>query len=166
MDKYLVTGIVPFGDPNQINQALRGNSAFDGLHLTIIGSASHREVGESWDSSFGHGGVVEVLHCGSAYPESAILTGRSGTGVPGLTTQSATITVIQHPTVFDYLRDLELPYDLAVNYNLAIAAGRNVVVCEVFSEDVGNVERAFYGLGFRNIRTIASKQPEPVLTGG
>lgn len=158
MTAYIVTGIAAFGDPNQINQALREHSAFDGLRLTIIGSSSHGELGEAGEGGPAHTGIVEVVHGGSAYPEGAILTGRAGTGVPGFTTGLPTIAFIEHPTVFDYLRDLELPYDLAVNYNLAIAAGRNIVACEVPREKASTVEQVFHDLGLRNIHTIAPRE--------
>lgn len=162
MAAYIVTGIAAFGDPNQINQALRGHNAFDGLRLTIIGSSSHGELGEAGEGGHVHPGIVEVVHGGRAYPHGAILRGQAGTSVPGVTTGFPTIAFIDHPTVFDYLRDLELPYDLAVNYNLAIAAGRNVVACEVSREKMGIVELAFQDLGLRNIHTIAPKEAQLV----
>ena len=165
MSKYLVTGtgIAPLGDPNELNGILRADPVLNGLRMTIIGSSSRGDIAPPWVHSFVHTGIVEVVDGGSTFPLSAMNTGQSGTGVPGITTGSPSITFIEHPTVFDYLCDLELPYDLAVNYNLAIEAGRNVVVCEVPIKQAGAVEAAFHLHGLRNVHMVMSAKLEVAL---
>lgn len=76
------------------------------------------------------------------------------------------MTFIEHPTVFDYLRDLDLPYDLAVNYNLAIEAGRSIVVCVVPADSADTVQQAFHDLQFRNVHKIVLKQGEVAAVAG
>ena len=155
MSKYLVTGIAPVGDPNALNRALREDRVLAGLRLTIVGSLARGDLSPARSHPFEHTGIVEVVDS-STYPQGSIHTGQSGTGVPGITASSPSITFIEHPTVFDYLRDLDLPYDLAVNYNLAIEAGRNVVVCEVEQGQASAVEAAFHVHGLRNVHAVAT----------
>ena len=158
MLKYLVTGIAPRGDPKAINSQLRADRILDGLRLTIVASSSRGDLAQPWDHAFVHTGIVEIVDSGS-YPHGTIHTGQSGTGVPGITSAPPSMTFIEHPTVFDYLVDLKLPHDLAVNYNLAIEAGRNVVVCEVPDAQAGAVAAAFHLHGLRNVHTV---EPAPV----
>lgn len=163
MSKYLVTGIAPLGDPNALNRALRKERDLAGLRLTIVGSLARGDISAARNGPFVHTGIVEVVDS-STYPQSSIHTGQNGTTVPGINASSPSITFIEHPTVFDYLRDLDLPYDLAVNYNLAIEAGRNVVVCEVEHAQAAAVEAAFHHHGLRNVHTVARALAEVALT--
>jgi hypothetical protein len=161
MASYLVTGIATHADPEEINRQLGSVPGLAGLRFTIVGSASHRAAGESLRV---HSGIFEVISGGSGHPAGESLSGRFGTGVPGMSTSS--MTFIEHPTVFDYLRDLDLPYDLAVNYNLAIEAGRSIVVCVVPADSADTVQQAFHDLQFRNVHKIVLKQGEVAAVAG
>jgi len=158
MPRYLVTGIAPVADPGAINKTLRAAPALAGVRFTIVGSSARGDVASQRGRAYEHTGIVEVIEGGSAYPQSGLHTGQSGTGVPGINASSPSITFIEHPTVFDYLCDLELPYDLAVNYNLAIEVGRSVVVCAPADGQVLAVEAAFHENGLRNVHSVAAPE--------
>lgn len=153
MASFLVTGIAADRDPGDVDRRLRSVPALAGLRFTIVGSASRGDIGEPERV---HSGIVEVIDGGSGHPAGGSITGRFGTGVPGMSSPS--ITFIEHPTVFDCLRDLNLPYDLAVNYNLAIEAGRSIVVCDAPNDIADAIRQAFHDLQFRNVHTIAVPQ--------
>lgn len=161
MASYLVTGIATGADPQEINRQLGSVPALAGLRFTIVGSASRRNVDEPLRV---HSGIFEVTNRGGVHPAGESLSTRFGTGVPGMSSPS--MTFIEHPTVFDYLRDLDLPYDLAVNYNLAIEAGRSIAVCEAPADTADTVQQAFHDLQFRNVHKIALKERAAAGVGG
>src|SRR5579872_3123951 len=112
MADYLVTGIAPVKDAVQAAQMLAG-AALDESRLSMVTKTS----GPALASQEGHAGAPSLSST------STIMTGSSGTGVPGMGGSRPSLSSLSSQGgVPDYLGGLPLiPADQAANFNIAIA---------------------------------------------
>lgn len=142
MPEFLVTGIAPTSDPAQL-EALIEQCNCDRERLAIITKASTQA------------GRRGVDHAGGATlaASSTIMTGSSGTGVPGMSSSGASLSSSGRGEVQDYLGGLPLiPSDQAHNFNVAIAEGRSLVTYKAEPDEASTVEAAFRQAGLRNVK--------------
>jgi hypothetical protein len=150
--EYLVTGIAPTADPAQVTQMLAG-SALDDARLSTVTKTSAQAHMHATEH---HGGP-------SLSSASTIMTGSSGTGVPGVGGAHASLSSFSgHGSVTDYLGGLPLiPPDQAEHFNIAIAEGRTLVMYKATPEEAPQAEAAFRTAGLRNVKIFRPKEPIP-----
>lgn len=144
---YLVTGIAPTSNSDEILQLL-AKSQLENERLSIITKAQVQAR------------FREEHSVGSLQSSSTIMTGSSGTGVPGIGGSRASLSSLAgHADVPDYLGGLPLiPSDQAHNYNIAIAEGRALVTYKATAETAPAAETAFRDAGLRKVKTFRPKE--------
>ena len=149
MAEYLVTGIAPTADAAQVSQMLAG-SALDEARLSTVSKTSAQTAAKGG----GHGGAPSLSS------SSTIMTGSSGTGVPGIGGSHASLgSPSAHGSVGDYLGGLPLiPPGQAEHFNIAIAEGRTLVMYKAAPEEAPQVESAFRAAGLRNVKIFKPKE--------
>lgn len=151
MADYLVTGIAPTANAAHVSEMLAG-AALDETRLSTVTKASAQ-------MNLRGGGE----HAGgpSLSTASTIMTGSSGTGVPGMGGSHASLSSFSgHSAVPDFLGGLPLiPPEQAQHFNVAISEGRALVTYKATPEEAPNVEAAFRGAGLRNVKVFKPKQP-------
>ena len=148
MAEYLVTGIAPTGDAAQVSQMLAGSGLTE-ANLSVVTKASAQS------------GVRAGADRGgpSLNTASTIMTGGSGTGVPGVGGSHASLSSSGYASAADYLGGIPLiPADQAEHFNVAIAEGRALVMYKATPEEAPNVEAAFRAAGLRNVKLFKPKQ--------
>lgn len=140
--EWLVTGIAPTGDPEQI-KALLSQAEYDPERLSVISKADAKARSEAQAG-------------GPSFSSAAtIMTGSEGTSVPGMGSSGASLSAFSHASATDYLGGLPLiPRDQAQNYNIAIAEGRSLVTYKATPEEAPTVEAAFREAGLRKVKTF------------
>jgi hypothetical protein len=142
MTDFLVTGIAPTSDPAQLESILEQCNC-DKLRVSIITKAT-ATAGRHEDHAMG----------AALSASSTIMTGSSGTGVPGMG-RSASLSSFGGGGggVPDYLGGLPLiPPDQAHNFNVAIAEGRSLVTYKADEDEAPTVQTAFRQAGLRNVK--------------
>lgn len=141
MPDFLVTGIAPTSDPAKLEEILNTCNC-DRARLAFVTKAT------------GKMRLHEDHAVGSALSaSSAIMTGSSGTGVPGMGSSGASLNSFGHGAVPDYLGGLPLiPPDQAHNFNIAIAEGRCLVTYKADPDEAPAVQSAFRQAGLRNVK--------------
>ena len=144
MTDFLVTGIAPTSDPAQLESILEQCNC-DKERISIITKAAARA------------GRHEEHAMGAALSASStIMTGSSGTGVPGMGRSSASLSSFGGGgggSVPDYLGGLPfIPPDQAHNFNVAIAEGRSLVTYKADEDEAPTVQTAFRQAGLRNVK--------------
>ncbi|HLI97511.1 MAG TPA: hypothetical protein VKT72_15685 [Candidatus Baltobacteraceae bacterium] len=145
--QYLITGIAPAGA--QAAQLLAGTS----LDETRLSAVSKNSAAA---------GAVTGEHGGPSFSSSStIMTGSSGTGVPGIGGSNASLSSFAgHGGAPDYLGGVPLiPRDQAHNFNIAIAEGRTLVMYKAAPEEAPHIEAAFRNAGLRNVKVFRPKEP-------
>ena len=147
MSETLVTGIAPASDAQQIETMLGVGEKLEAAHLSIISKATH----STQAGGDQHGSGVTA--------SSTIMTGSSGTGVPGIGRGHASLSQFSgHAGFLDYLGGLPLiPPDQAQNYNVAIAEGRSLVTYKTTPEEAPQIEQLFRQAGLRNVKSFKSR---------
>lgn len=149
MQEYLVTGIAPTNDAQQIAAMLAG-SGLDEARLSSVSKASAQAR-------------ARAEHAGSSSfsNSSTIMTGSSGTGVPGVGGSHASLSSLSgHGSAPDYLGGVPLiPPDQAENFSIAIAEGRTLVMYKASPEEAPQAETAFRTAGLRNVKIFRPKAP-------
>jgi hypothetical protein len=150
--EYLVTGIAPGSDPAQVAQMLAGAALDDGRLSTVTKASAQANM----HAAEHHGGP-------SLSSASTIMTGSSGTGVPGMGGAHASLSSFSgHGSAPDYLGGLPLiPADQAEHFNIAIAEGRTLVMYKATPEEAPQVESVFRSAGLRNVKIFRPKEPIP-----
>lgn len=149
MAEYLVTGIAPTADAEHVSQMLAG-SALDQARL----SAVSRTSAQARMGADHHGGAPSLSS------SSTIMTGSSGTSVPGIGRSHASLgsPTGGHPAA-DYLGGVPLiPPDQAEHFNIAIAEGRTLVMYKAAPEEASQAEAAFRAAGLRNVKIFRPKE--------
>jgi hypothetical protein len=148
MAEYLVTGIAAVKDASAAAQMLAG-AALDPTCLSMVTKTS----GPSMAAKNDHFGGA------SFSGSSTIMTGSSGTGVPGVGGSNASLSSFSgHTGAPDYLGGVPLiPADQAANFNIAIAEGRTLVMYKAAPEEAPAVEAAFRAAGLRNVKIFKPK---------
>ncbi len=149
MPEYLITGIAPTGNAAQVAQMLAGSGLAE-ANLSVVTKSSAQT---STAAAAGHGAP-------SFNAASTIMTGSSGTGVPGVGGSHASLSSFGgHAAAADYLGGIPLiPAHQAEHFNVAIAEGRALVMYKATSEEAPNVEAAFRGAGLRNVKVFKPKE--------
>lgn len=143
MAEFLVTGIAPTADPAQLESILEQCNC-DKERVSIITKATVR-AGRHEDHAVG----------AALSASSTIMTGSSGTGVPGIGGSRASLSSFGggHGQVPDYLGGLPLiPPDQAHNFNVAIAEGRSLVTYKADEDEAPAVQTSFRQAGLRNVK--------------
>lgn len=148
MTEFLVTGIAPAKDAAQAAQMLEG-AALDESRLSMVTKTSGPSLAARDDHSGGP----------SLSSSSTIMTGSSGTGVPGVGGANASLSSFSgHGGAPDYLGGVPLiPADQAANFNIAIAEGRTLVMYKAAPDEAPAVEAAFRAAGLRNVKIFKPK---------
>jgi hypothetical protein len=143
----LVTGIAPTSDKTQV-EALLAKCQCDPQRLAIISKTGR--PGEGGE----HAGHPSFSNA------ATIMTGSSGTSVPGIGGSGASLSSFGgHAGGTDFLGGLPLiPVDEAQNYNVAIAEGRSLVTYKASDEETASIEAAFREAGLRRVKTFRSKE--------
>lgn len=149
MAEYLVTGIAPTANAAQIAELLE-SAHLDQTRLSTVTKASAQTRA-----------AQEHVGGPSLSTASTIMTGSSGTGVPGMGGSHASLSSFSgHSAVPDFLGGLPLiPPEQAQHFNVAISEGRALVTYKATPEEAPNVEAAFRGAGLRNVKVFKPKQP-------
>lgn len=144
MADYLVTGIAPTSDPAQLDTML-ANCNCDKERLSIVTKAT--AAGKGHDEHMVGAGLSS---------SSTIMTGSSGTGVPGIGGSNASLSSFGgYGEAPDYLGGLPMiPIDQARNFNVAISEGRSLVTYKATPEEAPAVEAAFRQAGLRNVKVF------------
>lgn len=148
MAEQLVTGIAQTSDPGELQRLLIEGATLDPARLAVINKMSPNHDGA--------GGGGHAFNAGAS-----IMTGSSGTGVPGMGSSHASLSsFVGHGATADYLGGLTLiPSDQAANYNIAISEGRSLVTYKAHPGEAEAVERAFREAGLRKVRTYSERVP-------
>lgn len=143
MAEYLVTGIAPVRDAAQAAQLLAG-AALDETRLSMVTKSS----GPAYSTRDEHSGSPSLSST------STIMTGSTGTGVPGVGGSHASLgSPTGHGSVPDYLGGLPMiPAHQAEHFNIAISEGRTLVMYKAAPEEAAEVEAAFRAAGLRNVK--------------
>ena len=144
MAEVLVAGIAQSRDPAQITKMLDVEGKLDAQRLAIITKDSHA------DSQAGHGRQSITM-------SANIMTGSSGTGVPGLGGSGASLSSFGGGggASTDYLGGLPMiAVDQAHHYNIAIAEGRSLVTYKATAEEAPEIEQRFRQAGLRNVKSF------------
>ncbi len=148
MSEYLVTGIAPTADAVQAANML-ADAALDETRLSAVSKTTAQ------------GRANADAHAGgpSLSASSTIMTGSSGTGVPGIGRSHASLgSPTAHASVTDYLGGLPLiPPGQAEHFNIAISEGRTLVMYKATPEEATKAETAFRGAGLRNVKIFKPK---------
>ena len=159
MAEYLVTGIAPTSDPQQLEKSLLESCKFDIDRLAVVTKVRQTAAHEESALRFVH--AAENTHSrGSSNSgmTAAIMSGSGGTSVPGIGGSNASLSSFsggsQAP---NYLGDLPVPHDARANYNTAIHEGRSVVTYKASAEEAPLMEQAFRACGLRNVKTFKPK---------
>ena len=148
MGEYLVTGIAPVKDAAQAAQLL-ADAPLDESRLSMVTKASGSALG----AGEGHSGGPSLSS------SSTIMTGSSGTGVPGMGGSNRSLSSLSsHEAAPDYLGGVPLiPADQAANFNIAISEGRTLVMYKAAPEEAPAIESAFRAAGLRNVKIFKPK---------
>lgn len=147
MPEILVTGISSTSDPAQLKLiAEQCNCSPERLAFVSKATAQHR--------------LHEEHAVGAALgASSTIMTGSSGTGVPGMGGGGPSLSAFGHGGAPDYLGGLPLiPPDQAQNFNIAIAEGRCLVTYKAEPDEAPTVQDAFRRAGLRNVKIFFSSR--------
>ncbi|HET9097213.1 MAG TPA: hypothetical protein VFN37_11155 [Candidatus Baltobacteraceae bacterium] len=148
MAEFLVTGIAPVRDAAQVTQLLAG-AALDEARLSMV----TKSTGPAYSTKDYQSGGPSLSSA------STIMTGSTGTGVPGMSGSHASLSSPSgHTAVPDYLGGLPLiPADQAEHFNIAISEGRTLVMYKAAPEEAAGVEAAFRAAGLRNVKIFKPK---------
>jgi len=143
MAEYLVTGIAQNSSAQQV-EAMVAQHALDAARVAVITKTAQAGGHE------GHGMRPGALSSGAS-----IMTGSSGTSVPGTGSSRASLGSYAHDEVPNYLGGLPLiPPDQAEHFNVAIAEGRTLVTYKATPDEAQAVESAFRAAGLRNVKVF------------
>lgn len=147
--EYLVTGIAPSGDAAQVTQML-ASSSLDQARLSMVTKATTQAREHA----------AEHLGAPSVSSASTIMTGSSGTGVPGMGGGHTSLSAFSgHAGVPDFLGGVPLiPPDQAEHFNIAISEGRSLVMYKATPEEAPHVQEAFRSAGLRNVKVFKPKE--------
>lgn len=159
MAEYLVTGIAPTSDPNQLESSLLASCKFDNERLAVITRARHTAAHEKSSLRFIHAEESSGgRHSMSSGMTAAIMSGSGGTSVPGIGGSNASLSSFSGGgSVPNYMGDLPVPHDARANYNMAIHEGRSVVAYKASEEEASQMEQGFRACGLRNVKVFKPK---------
>lgn len=162
MAEYLVTGIAPTSDPQQLEQMLTGcNCETERLAVVtkVRQTAAHNESPLRFIHAERSSGSHGTMGGGMT---AAIMSGSGGTSVPGIGGSNASLSSFSGgSSVPNYMGDLPVPHDSRENYNFAIHEGRSVVAYKASEEEAPAMEQAFRACGLRNVKLF---KPKPVVS--
>jgi hypothetical protein len=159
MAEYLVTGIAPTSDPQQLEHSLLESCKFDTERLAVVTKARQTAAHDESPLRFVHADTsVGGRHAMSSGMTAAIMSGSGGTSVPGIGGSNASLSSFSGGSnVPNYMGDLPVPHDARQNYNMAIHEGRSVVTYKASEEEAPQMEQAFRACGLRNVKVFKPK---------
>jgi hypothetical protein len=152
-----VTGIAPTNDIAQLETVANAIAGIDHAKLTILTKSDRTYEHES---SF-----LNFIHTTEPYLDSdavgslvsrgdSLLTGGTGTGVPGVGGANAQLTTSTNDRSPQHVGTLPIPEDEADNYNDAIEDGRAVLAYECDPSQQATLEDAFRKAGVNKVKTF------------
>ena len=160
MANQLVTGIAPYSEPEELEEALCKRPGVNTENLAVITRDTPTEGHMRSVLSFMHVGqehaTTDLAH-NVISGDTGIMTNISGPQVPNISEDTRYIGFFAEPHIIDHLADYAIPKDQVQNYNDAIEAGRSVVVYKADKAEAPGVEQTFKDAGLKNVKTFETK---------
>ena len=143
----MVAGIARTSDPEQLEKILIGCAELDSARLAVITKAL---LTPTYDES-----PLRFMQSTG----SGMNTGSGGTGVPGMSSGSMTLSsLVGRGQAPNYLQNAAIPRDVAENYNIAIDEGRSVITYRADPEEAPAAETTFRTCGLLNVKTFKPRE--------
>jgi hypothetical protein len=159
--EYLVVGIAPSGDPEQLEDQM-SSETIDHDRLTVVTKDRPTPEHEESPLRFVHVHVglphetTDVDH-ETILGDESILTDAGGVNIPNISADTRHVDFFTHPAVVDHLAGFPIPADEIENYNEAIEAGRCVLLYRAQAQEAQPAQQAFKDAGLKNVKAYQAK---------